>query len=324
MFDAIFDIQPQASLWLSIFLLMWLWAGRNRVQKFGTVFDSSTGHPLSHAVVTAIRDIGGVARTTITDRNGRYRLFIPGGAHHLSVSRAGYTFPSGLFKKRKRYGRFTDLYRGESLFVHHNNPLVVRDIPMDAIYPGRPSFATRTDHFVSQANKYLPALLILLTTTAAVRSQDVLLSLLGIIEVPLLAVTRFMRPWSSRRWYTVRNSKSGRVVPYARVDVIDKGTSKVIDTQVTDIRGRYGVLAPAARDITMSITRKGYLPYASTPLGVRLGTRTSLVGMDVKLEPDPLSTPETRGEVPVLFSVRHDDLEKLLEGMERDSGTGQK
>lgn len=314
-FDAAAGLRSTCSYWYTAALIVFYGLTRSKRSAYGKVFDSTTLHPLSHAVISAIRTSGGVARTTVSDEHGRFRFLIPGGDYHIRVSRFGYAFPSRRLEKRTSIGHARDLYHGEAFSVPDSDPFFAPNIPMDPDVPGQPSIRAKFDLLWHRSENVVKLLLVGITVFSAAIRNDALLYALSVIELVSLSLWDLWRPVLRHKWGSIINSRTKRVVAYAKAELVDAKLDKIISSTITDVRGRYNFLVPKYRKMFVRVQRPGFLPYKGTPkrlFGMSPGS-VQLIGFDIGLDPDPKASPAQRGEVQNMYKLSHEEIARMRE-----------
>jgi hypothetical protein len=288
------------SVWYSGALVSLLVLTRNKRPVYGTVFDSSTMKPLAQAIVVLVRSFnGGVTRSAVTDNNGRFRIFAPEGRYRLRVSRVGYSFPSARLGDRRRIGHFVDIYNGGTIDRFPQFPLIAVNIPMDPAIPGKPDLAARVHLAWHGIELGVKILCVLPTAVTAIASRSLWLVGLSMVEVAAVVLTAVWLPDVRRQWGLVTNRSTRRTVPYAKIQLVDARTGRLIDSALSDYRGRYNFFVPMYRAMFLRCARAGYLPWQSKPLRfyeLGFGGRLDVFGPDIVLEPDPNASAALRGE----------------------------
>lgn len=305
------DARASLSIWYTAIIIIFFLFNRKRKRAYGIVFDASTHRPLSYAIVALLRENGAVTRTAVTDEKGRYRITAPEGNYHLSVSRSSYLSISPKFEGKKGVGSYQHMYSGGVIPISHDNPVVALDIPLDPQNPGSLPWFELMKIVWFRIEAFVKALFVLLTLLWMLKDPGLRPLILLIIETVVYAASRIRWSLRSHRWGIVKNARTGKPVPFAKVELIDSKTSQLIETSSTDMSGRYNLLVVDFRKMYIRCRRPGYRSYRSDTLrffGIR-SEKVDLVGIDIALEPDPASSAKKRGEVTSFLEISHEDLE---------------
>jgi 5-hydroxyisourate hydrolase-like protein (transthyretin family) len=211
-------------------------AFRRRRTGFGVVFDSVTGQPVDRATVSLRDGHGRIARTAVTEKDGRYRLMAPKGEYRIEVTKLGYTFPSvkdhGVITKnipidhvekkgqRSQLGRELALPKGVQLAISGLSPFIAFGIG----YVQQHSWVLWT--------MYACYLLALLNRLAAFKAPQ--------------------PPFG-----TVRDDATGEPLPGVAVRLLNSKFNKVVETQVTSPKGRYAFIINKGA-YKIHVTKRGY------------------------------------------------------------------
>ena len=120
----------QPAMFGNIWLAIAGFVSRRKRQTWGIVYNSSTKKPLSRAIIRLIREDRTVADTVVSEANGTFRLTPREGKYAVSVTLAGYSFPSASVKTESD-GGYTNVYRGEALTITDTAKGILISIPMD-------------------------------------------------------------------------------------------------------------------------------------------------------------------------------------------------
>lgn len=123
---------------LSIPIRIWtiiptLMGYKRRKRPWGTVYDSVTKQPLDPVYVTLFGADKKEVTTSITDIDGRYGFFVPGGMYSMSANKANYKFPSEKMAGKTSDELYDSLYFGGDVEVKGKEEVINKNIPMDAI-----------------------------------------------------------------------------------------------------------------------------------------------------------------------------------------------
>jgi hypothetical protein len=99
-----------------------------RSTKFGTVYDIENKKTLKGVTISVFdKQYDSLKETTLTDRYGRFTIFVPKGEYYLIVQKNGYVFLDARHKnkikntlKDRKVYRGTILNYGESSYIKVN------------------------------------------------------------------------------------------------------------------------------------------------------------------------------------------------------------
>lgn len=238
---------------------------RKRKEKWGTVFNSITKQPIDLAVVRIYNAVTNkLVGTKVTDKQGRYNFILKPGKYYLQVEKKDFRFPSKLLNEVKNDGKFENVYYGNEFEINEEDA-VVRSIALDP-------------HKKVVAEKSLVRLYL-------VRKGQLVLTFIG----PVVAVTSFVinpQWWvggtvvaqlglyiifkklgigdKPKSWGAVKEIETRSNVARAIVRVFDTKFNKLLETQVTDGKGRYAFLV-GNQEYYMTAEKAGYFQRRTNP-----------------------------------------------------------
>ena len=220
---------------------------KKKPDNWGVVFDSLSKQPVDPVVVKLTRigsDSKDKEQTRITDFEGRFGFLVDPGKYIISISKAGYKFPSEILK-----GQTVDIDRGHIYYgdeLNIQNPELINvNIPIDPL-----------EFNWNQANKpiqYKPqkARIIIKRVSLSLLAAGFLASiyylvkdfnitnLLLLLLYPLFYALSAIFVKKQRPWGVITNKKDGRVYPLVTIKAL-KGEHKIIGGSCTsDHLGRY-------------------------------------------------------------------------------------
>ena len=233
-------------------------AFKRRRSGFGIVFDSVTGLPIDRGAVS-LRDLHGqLVRTVVSEKDGRYRLMAPKGEYYVEVSKAGYTFPSELFKNKTSSSIYENLLPGNHIVIKDYGA-ITKNIAIDPV-------AAKDQRSAFTRNIALPK---------AVQNLIAWLS-------PLLALgIAYLEPYSWAIWSmyalyiaimigrlfsfkppqppfgTIRDAQTGEPIQGVVVRILQSKYNKLLETQTTSPKGRYAFIVGRGA-FRVLMTKRGY------------------------------------------------------------------
>ncbi len=265
---------------------------RRKRKSWGVVYDALAKLPIDLAIVRLIDETTGrVIRSAVTDKAGRYFFIVPPGTYRMSAIKAGFTHPSSLLKGVVQDGKYVDLAMDGTVVVGPDG-VIARNIPMD------PTGVEKTPAKIVATN-------IGKRTQRAVAVLAIIGAAFPVIIVPSATVVAFLvlnigsyvllrRLAQSRKpknWGSVRDKKTGRPIANVIARVFDTKYNKLLETQVTDLTGRYAFLVgPNSYSITFE--KAGYVRQQKTPIDLTTTAqeRGEFIAFDIKLEKAPEDT----------------------------------
>ncbi len=218
---------------------------RRRKQKsWGVVYNGFTKLPIDLATIRLIDDTTNkVVSSQVTDFHGRYFLAVNEGTYRLEVMKPGFTGFSEHLKDKEEDTTYLNLYHGESfspkgeVFDLHYN------IPLDPVLEHKPTTRILRDHLREKIQFALS-----LTGMGASIMSFVVTPKPGTAFFILLHLTVFFIFYTlahqklPNTWGTIRSLVTKSPLSNVVVRVFDSGYNKLVNTAVSDGKGRYAIL----------------------------------------------------------------------------------
>jgi hypothetical protein len=280
-----------AGAWFQyLFLQPLLWFSRRKRKGWGIVYDSLTKLPIDLAVVRLVdAGTGRLLQSRVTDRAGRYFFIIEPGKYRLMVVKPGYTFPTEYLKHDTEDVKFTELYHSEEIVVTELGKTLAANIPLDPV--GRAMVPTKRIIFQAAMQKFQIALSVgsvLAGIVAAYLNPTTFTIGLLILQIVLFVVFRIIaegkRPSG---WGIVYDEKTKAPLANAVVRIFEPKYNKLLDTYVTDAKGRYAfIVGPSVYYTTYE--HAGYQSERKNGLDYTKSEESAVVSIDVSMKtPNP-------------------------------------
>lgn len=256
---------------------------RRRRKGWGVVYNALSKLPVDLATVRLFTAEGRLLQTRVTDKQGRYAFIVGPGFYRIEVNKAGFVYPSVILKDKKEDLDFLDLYHREVIEVKEESTTIAANIPLDPVEKAEtPKDVMRRAAFRKIQRR-----------TAVVGP---ILSVVGVILAPswitaipmaahiglyivFLRLSRTRRPKS---WGIVYERAAGAPIQFAIARVFENQYNKLLETQVTDAKGRYSFLV--GRNVYYLVFDKpGYESYKTAPVDLTKREKEAFLGMDVRL-----------------------------------------
>jgi hypothetical protein len=220
-------------------LLFW----RRKRKAYGTVYDSLTKRPVDLAILRLIHSESGViVQTRVTDKRGRYIMSAKPGTYRIEVIKQNFSFPTSYLSGKKVDIDYNDLYHGD-VFTMSEEGGVAFNIPVDPIVAEETPrkillrmALRKTQHIVAFSGVLISAISFLIVPTVMM-GGFVMVQVIVYIVFRRLSLTK--RPKKLGKVYDVLTNKP---LSRAMVRIYDAKFKKLLETQMTDSRGRYGFL----------------------------------------------------------------------------------
>jgi len=227
-------------------LLLQLLGIRRKEKPWGTIYDSMTKEPIDLAIIRLFdAKKKNLVETLVTDKSGRFGFSSLAGRYYLAVTKSDYIFPSKLLGDTKIDGDYHNLYYGENINLNKSERLNI-SIPIDQ----RTAIEARLslkDRIKSLSEKLsLPVLIIslLLALFALWVSLTLFNEVLVILYVLIIIFRKKTAKLSTENWGIVFDRKTLKKISGIPIKVLDKKYNKMLETQISDKRGRFGFILP--------------------------------------------------------------------------------
>ncbi|OGH64773.1 MAG: hypothetical protein A2821_01310 [Candidatus Magasanikbacteria bacterium RIFCSPHIGHO2_01_FULL_41_23] len=221
-----------------------LLARRRKRKSWGVVYNSFSKLPVDLATIRLIEEkTGRVLASQVTDFNGRYFLSADQGQYRLEIIKPGFVGFSEHLKEKDEDTAFVNLYHGEAFFSSQEQFEINYNIPFDPVVEEKPTVRILRDKFrekIQYAFSFvgLGASVMSFVATPGFFTAGFVFLHIGLFVIFYVLGNKKLPP----SWGVVRDlvdkSPIGRVV----VRVFDSAYNKLVNTAVTDSKGRYAIL----------------------------------------------------------------------------------
>lgn len=228
-------------LFLQPILLFW----RRKRKKWGVVYNAFTKLPIDLATVRLLdAKTKKIVQSRVTDIKGRFLFIVDPGEYLIQLTKNGFTFPASLLDGKKEDGEFLDVYHGEPIKVTAENTVVTPSVPMEPsdkkekvpwkiIWRGR----------LVVLQQAVSLLGVLGTALAFYIIPQWYIGIFLVIQILLyFGFNRFAKPKKPNGWGIVSEQDNKQPVGRAIARLFSKEYNKLIETKITDGKGRYAFL----------------------------------------------------------------------------------
>jgi cysteine-rich repeat protein len=271
---------------------------RRRRKKWGVVYNALSKLPVDLAIVRLLdAKTGRILRSAVTDKDGRYFFIVQPGEYKMTTVKNGFVFPTVFLKGAKEDVNFVDLYHGEALAVKEET-VITANIPLDPIGGEKTPKKILLEGIGRRFQKSLGVISIVAMIVATVITPTPLM--FGLLFGNMLMYGVFRRlaiPSKPKNWGIVMDEKTGKPVQNAVARIFEAKYNKLLETQVTDTKGRYAFLV-GTNVYYVTFEKPGYQKQQKGPVDlVNLDKKkkdkegTQVVAVDVKLAPAATGVP---------------------------------
>jgi hypothetical protein len=289
---------------------------RRRRKKWGVVYNSLSKLPIDLVIVRLLdATTGRIIRSAVTDKDGRYFFIIQKGQYKMVAAKAGYVYPSALLRSQKEDVNYLDLYHGELIDVKEETAITA-NLPLDPVSAEKTPKKILWEGIARRFQKSIGIISIAAMGVASIITPTPLV--LAMFVVNLLMYVTFRRLSVGKKpknWGIVYDEVSGKPVQNAVARIFEAKFNKLLETQVTDIRGRYSFLV-GNNVYYVTFEKPGYQKQQKGPVDLTAAKlkegekrkekeEEKVVAIDVKLKksdgkqtPPPAAPPATMPPVP--------------------------
>lgn len=220
-------------------LLLW----RRKRKGFGVIYNSLTKRPVDLAIVRLIHTESGLTvQTRVTDKHGRYFIQVKPGTYRIEISKPNFIFPSTYLKGKKSDVAFTDLYNGEIITVKEEGTLAL-NVPVDPVVAEETPRQVLFKRALRKLQHVVAFSGVIISIIAFSITPSVPMALFIISQVFIYTLFRRLSiPTKPKSWGKVFDQRNKKPLARSIVRIYDSKFNKLLETQVTDNKGRYGFL----------------------------------------------------------------------------------
>ncbi len=253
---------------------------RRRRKEFGTVYNTLSKIPVDLAIVRLFRTNGRLVRTIVTDKQGRYAFLVEEGEYRIEATKPTYKFPSELTAGKKEDGRYPDIYHGEPIKVGSDGAIITANIPLDPITGEKSNRRIILESIGRKLQSGLALGSVLFTAVVFLVYRKPYLLVLLIVQILLYMIFRRLAvPPKPKNWGIVYDEKTKKPVPYAVARIVESKYNKVLESRVTDSKGRYNFLV-GNNKYFVSVEKPGYETKKSDEIDLT-GADSGVVDIDI-------------------------------------------
>lgn len=257
-----------------------------RRKGWGTVYNSLSKMPVDLAIVRLYEKITGrLIQTRVTDKEGRFAFFVQPGQYFIKVVKPNFSFPTNFLRDKKEDEKYLDIYHGEDITVTEKNTLVTPNIPIDpAEGTAKPNKRVILAHIGRKIQNVLAPLGIVAAAISVLISPKLWMVAILIGHCLLYALfLRLARSKKPKSWGIVYENQTKAPVGLTVARIFETEYNKLLETQVTDSRGRYAFLV-GNNAYYVTFSKPGFAPKRTETVDLRGAKEGAAVGLDVGLE----------------------------------------
>ncbi|MCX6744372.1 MAG: Ig-like domain-containing protein, partial [Candidatus Parcubacteria bacterium] len=255
---------------------------RKKRKNWGVVYDSLTKMPISLALVRLYRkEDRRLIQTRVTDRDGRYLIMVKDpGNYYLEVTKPNYDFPTKILSTEKMDTKYLDLYHGEEVTIKDKEAAVSVNIPLDVREKKVRPISAVIRSFALQNLKSVISYVGLILAVLVLIIYPSLITTLALVFHVVFYVTfrKLLVPAKPKGWGIVYDEQTKIALHNVVVRLFDIKFNKLLETQLTDSKGRYAFLV--GKNVFQILAEKdGYQAKEIKPID--LATTDEIVKLDI-------------------------------------------
>ena len=255
---------------------------KRKRHNWGVIYNSITKKPIDLAIIRLFEfGTNHLVTTRVTDKQGRYHFFVKPGKYYIEVNKKEHKFPSEIIPQLIGLhitggeavpideniidGEYQNLYNGGIIEVKEGDGgFINKAIPVD------PDKKVETDKAVFKRLMWKKVQTLstiigpVLAMISFVVNPHVWVGALVIFQVIIYFIfRRLAKAHKPLTWGFVKDFLTGRELRKTVVRVFDTRFNKLLDTQVTDNKGKYGFLVSKG-EYYLTGDKEGYEAYKSS------------------------------------------------------------
>lgn len=258
-----------------------------RRKGWGVVYHSLSKMPVDLAIVRLYEKVTNrLVQTRVTDKEGRFAFFVQPGQYYIKVIKPSFSFPTGFLKDKKEDEKYFDLYHGEEITVTEKNTLITPNIPLDPAGEAttKPDKRIVLAYYGRKVQNVIAPLGIFAAAISVLISPKIWMVAILVGHCLLYALfRRLARSKKPKSWGIVYENQTKKPVGLTVARIFETEYNKLLETQVTDGRGRYSFLV-GSNAYYVTFSKPGFTPKRTDTIDLRGAKEGAAVGLDVGLD----------------------------------------
>ena len=272
-----------------------LFFARRKRKGYGIVYNAIGKMPIDLALVRlyqlthdeeATPSSGRLLQSRVTDKGGRYFFLVSPGRYRLTVTKAGFDFPSVYLTGERTDGQYLDVYHSEVIDVTASDVVITANIPMDPSQAQKyqaASSVVRKSRLRTLQHSVAVVGIVAAIIFAVIRPTVFSIGMIVAQACLYLLVRRLATPYKPVSWGIVYAKDTGRPLSRVVARIFEPKYNKLLETQVTDSKGRYAFLL-GANEYFAIFNKEGYQTTEIKPIDYSLHREPASFSETVALE----------------------------------------
>ena len=256
-----------------------LFRKKKKRKQWGTVYNSLTKMPVDLAIVRLLSaTTKKVVQSRVTDGQGRFFFFAKPGDYILDVRKPTFVYPSDVMRGAKTDGDLLDIYHGETIAVTLEDSDITPNIPIDPPDANTKTVKQIKHHNVWQILQQAISLSsISLAAIAYYITPSLKVAVILCVHIAIYAAFMiYLIPTKPKGWGIVYDTSNKKPISRAVARLFSVQYNKLIDTQITDRKGRYAFLVgPSVYRVV--VEREAYARAETSPLSLEHASDNELL-----------------------------------------------
>lgn len=230
-------------------------------KRWGVVFNAYTKLPLDLATVRLVNGKSdSIIRTQVTDAKGRYFMVAENGVYRLEAKKDGFGTNVNVTTEDSA---FPNVYHGEELELAEESNNLNYNIPLEPIVEEKSNTHVLREYARKATHKTVSLIGAVATIVSLIISPKPWITALLVFHIVLYSLMRRLAHKKIKGTFgLVTDKKTGKEISKVVIRVFDAAYNKLVETGVTDSKGRYAILVgPSIYYITAE--KEGFITYQS-------------------------------------------------------------
>lgn len=224
-------------------------------KSWGVIYNALNKMPVDLAVVRLVEEsTGRIVQSQVTDAQGRYLISAEPGEYHLEVDKAGFSGFSKLLRDKEEDAKFIHLYHGGKFQITETEieSVLNYNIPLDPVDEVKGNNLVIKEYTKRVTQNVICVIGLLASVLSFVVSPKLII--FAFVLLHLMFYWLFYR-FSHKKvtagsFGSVTEMMMEEPISKAVVRVFDSMYNKLVDTTVTDRKGRYAILVGPSKYYT--------------------------------------------------------------------------
>lgn len=262
-----------------------LYIFRPRRRSYGVVYNAFNRLPVDLAIVRLRKaNSAAIVRSMVTDAHGRFQFVAQKGVYRIEVTKPGYRFPTEALRGAREDAGYLDLYHGESIRVEDDSAALTPNVPLDPVVGALSDRQIRRTASLKRVKHAVAVSGLVLSAASFLAAPSVPLGALVVAHAFLYAFFRRLAvPRQPRAWGIVyEEGPHRRAIGSAVIRMYALPYHKLVDSAVTDARGRYHFLVGPS-SVYLTVTKDGYHKTETDPIDLSGAAEPTVIANDLPL-----------------------------------------